>query len=52
MGRQHFVELSHVLAQVYATNIQQNYFLENDIPVVFYILGMDLSIQASIDVAA
>ena len=41
-----------MLAQVYATNIQQNYFLENDIPVLFHILDMDLSIQASIDVAA
>lgn len=38
--------------QVYATNIQQNYFLENDIPVLFHILDMDLSIKASIDVAA
>ena len=41
-----------MLAQVYATNIQPNYFLENDIPVVSHILGMDLSIQASIEVAA
>ena len=52
IGRQCFTELSDVLAQVYATNIQQNYFLENDIPVLFHILDMDLSIQASIDVAA
>ena len=41
-----------MLAQVYATNIQHNYFLENDIPVLFHILDMDLSIKASIDVAA
>lgn len=52
IGRQCFTELSEVLAQVYATNIQQNYFLENDIAVLFHILDMDLSIQASIDVAA
>ena len=39
-----------MLVQVYATNIRHNYFLENDMPVVFHILDMDLSIQASIDV--